>query len=143
MQVWATVVHGSAGLHDVTAAGGVTVVVPPDFVDTSIAWPMPALMEPPVAAETRSLQYAPARHVEIGLDVPAAAAPPAPASPAPASPEPEGDDWNTAGPVEAPGDGAAAAAAKAAAGMDETSPSSGTPPFSVGPCVKNSDGTIC
>ena len=76
MQVWATVVHGSAGLHDVTAAGGVTVVVPPDFVDTSIAWPMPALMEPPVAAETRSLQYAPARHAEIGLDVPAAAAPP-------------------------------------------------------------------
>ena len=85
MQVWATVVHGSAGLHDVVAAGGVTVVVPPDFVDTSIAWPMPALMEPPVAAETRSLQYAPARHVEIGLDVSAAAAPPAPASPAPAS----------------------------------------------------------
>ena len=57
-----------------------------------------------------------------------------------------GDDWNTAGPVEAPGEGAAgaaAAAAKAATGMDETSPSSGTPPFSVGPCVKNSDGTIC
>ena len=57
-----------------------------------------------------------------------------------------GDDWNTAGPVVAPGEGAAgaaAAAAKAATGMDETSPSSGTPPFSVGPCVKNSDGTIC
>ena len=88
MQVWATVVHGSAGLHDAVAAGGVTVVVPPDFVATSIAWPMPALMEPPVAAETRSLQYAPARHVEIGLDEPAAAAAPpsAPASPAPASP---------------------------------------------------------
>ena len=71
-------------MHDAVAAGGVTVVVPPDFVDTSIAWPMPALMDPPVAAETRSLQYAPARHVEIGLDEPAAAAPPAPASPAPA-----------------------------------------------------------
>ena len=85
VQVWATVVHGSAGLHDAVAAGGVTVVVPPDFVDTSIAWPMPALMDPPVAAETRSLQYAPARHVEMGLDVPAPAAPPAPASPAPAS----------------------------------------------------------
>ena len=40
----------------------------------------------------------------------------------------------------APGDGAAAAAAKEAAGMDKTSPSSSTPPFSVGPCVKNSDG---
>ena len=53
MQVWATVVHGSAGLHDVTAAGGVTVVVPPDFVDTSIAWPMPALMEPPVVAAAK------------------------------------------------------------------------------------------
>ena len=51
-----------------------------------------------------------------------------------------GDGWNTAGPVVAPGAGAAAAAAKAAAGMDETSPSSTTPPFSVGPCVKNSDG---
>ena len=54
-----------------------------------------------------------------------------------------GDDWNTAGPVVAPGEGAAgaaAAAAKAAAGMDETSPSSTTPPFSVGPCVKNPDG---
>ena len=47
------------------------------------------------------------------------------------------DKWNTAGPVMAPGDGAAAAAAKAAAGMDKTSPSSST---SVGPCVKNPDG---
>ena len=92
MQVWATVVHGSAGLHDVTAAGGVTVVVPPDFVDTSIAWPMPALMEPPVAADTMSFETKPGGN----------------------------DNWNTAGPVVAPGDGAAAAAAKAAAGMDET-----------------------
>ena len=74
------------------------------------------------------------------------------------------DKWNTAGPVEAPGDGAAAAAAKAAEGETkdetkssnygvgltawrpwtktryETSPSSSTPPFSVGPCVKNPDG---
>ena len=54
-----------------------------------------------------------------------------------APPPTEGDDWNTAGPVVAPGDGAAAAAAKAAAGMDETSPSSTT---GVGPCVKNPDG---
>ena len=53
------------------------------------------------------------------------------------SPPTEGDDWNTAGPVVAPGDGAAAAAAKAAAGMDKTSPSSTT---GVGPCVKNPDG---
>ena len=45
-----------------------------------------------------------------------------------------GDDWNTAGPVEAPGEGAAGAAAT---GMDETSPSSTT---GVGPCVKNPDG---
>ena len=54
-----------------------------------------------------------------------------------APPPTEGDDWNTAGPVVAPGDGAAAAAAKAAAGVDETSPSSTT---GVGPCVKNPDG---
>ena len=39
-----------------------------------------------------------------------------------------------------PGDGAAAAAAKAAAGMDETSPSSTAPPFSIGPFIKDSDG---
>ena len=86
MQVWPTVVHASAALHDVVDGGGVTVVVPPDFVDTSIAWPIPALMEPPVAADTMSLQKLPSRHAEIGLDEPAAAAPPAPASPAPASP---------------------------------------------------------
>ena len=49
MQVWPTVVHASAALHDVVDGGGVTVVVPPDFVDTSIAWPIPALMEPPGA----------------------------------------------------------------------------------------------
>ena len=55
-----------------------------------------------------------------------------------APPPTEGDDWNTAGPVMAPGDGAAAAAAKAAAGMDETSPSSTT---SVGPCVKTEERT--
>ena len=57
-----------------------------------------------------------------------------------APPPTEGDDWNTAGPVVAPGEGAAgaaAAAAKAATGMDETSPSSTT---GVGPCVKNPDG---
>ena len=47
------------------------------------------------------------------------------------------DASSTAGPVMAPGDGAAAAAAKAAAGMDKTSPSSNT---GVGPCVKNPDG---
>ena len=50
------------------------------------------------------------------------------------------DASSTAGPVMAPGDGAAAAAAKAAAGMDETSPSSTAPPFSIGPFIKDSDG---
>ena len=43
----------------------------------------------------------------------------------------------TVGPSVTPGAGAAAAAAKAATGMDETSPSSTT---GVGPCVKNPDG---
>ena len=86
MQVWPTVVHGSAGLHDVVDGGGVTVVVPPEDDDTVIAWWMPAPMEPDVVAVTRSLQASVERHHEIGLDVPAAAAPPAPASPAPASP---------------------------------------------------------
>ena len=119
MQVWATVVHGSAGLHDVVSDGCVTVVVPPEDDDTVIAWWMPAPMEPDAVAVECDGTAPPTEGVDDNTI---------------------GDGWNTAGPVVAPGAGAAAAAAKAAAGMDETSPSSTTPPFSVGPCVKNSDG---
>ena len=43
-----------------------------------------------------------------------------------------GDDWNTAGPVVAPGDGDGV--------VSWPIPGTDTPPFSVGPCVKNPDG---
>ena len=42
------------------------------------------------------------------------------------------DNWNTAGPVVAPGDGDGV--------VSWPIPGTDTPPFSVGPCVKNPDG---